>query len=326
MIPDPLKALVASHRRFLIVSHSNPDGDAIGSELGLMRLLRAAGREAQIWNFHPSPGSYRALPGSTTIHVGATPPAGFPDAFDCVVVLECPTLDRTGLESALAGLPLLNIDHHLGNSLYGVANWVDTSAPAVGVMVATLAREMGFVIDPETADCLLLALVSDTGGFRFSNATPAAFEAAATLVREGARPEQVSQWLFESQPEGSVRLLGELLGTLALHAGGRVATVHLTRAMFDRAGAAAGDSEGLVDTPRSIAGVEAVALLREIGPDQWKVSLRSRGPVDVQAIARRHGGGGHKNAAGCKVEGDLEALKSGLVAELDAALEASHDA
>ena len=326
MIPENLIDVVSRHGRFLIVSHANPDGDAIGSEIGLMRLLRRAGKQAQIWNFHPTPATYRALPESASIHVGAEPPAGFPAAFDCAVVLECPTLDRTGLEEPLAALPLLNIDHHLGNGLYGVANWVDTSAPAVGVMVAALARALGVTVDPETADCLLLALVSDTGGFRFSNATPAAFEAAATLVREGSRPEKVSQWLNESQSEGAVRLLGEMLGTLELHAGGRIATVHLTRAMFTRAGAVAGDSEGLVDSPRSIAGVEAVALLRELAPDQWKVSLRSRGPVDVRAVAQLRGGGGHKNAAGCKVEGDLRALRTAFVAELTVALEALHDA
>lgn len=146
------------------------------------------------------------------------------------------------------------------------------------------------------------------------------------LVREGARPEQVSQWLNESQPEGAVRLLGEMLRTLELHAGGAIATVHLTRAMSAQAGAVAGDSEGLVDVPRSIAGVEAVALLRETGPGQWKVSLRSRSPVDVRAIAQRHGGGGHRNAAGCRVEGDLGALTTVLVRELAAALEDSHDA
>ena len=326
MIPEQLIALFGSHQRFLITSHANPDGDAIGSEIGLLRLLRRAGKEAQIWNFHPTPGTYRALPDSAGIHFGVEPPAGFPAAFDCAVVLECPTLDRTGLAAPLSQLPLVNIDHHLGNALYGVVTWVDTTAPAVGVMVAALARQLAIPIDPETADCLLLALVSDTGGFRFSNATPVAFEAAATLVREGARPEQVSQWLHESQPEGTVRLLGEMLGTLELHDDGRVATVHLTQGMFDRAGAVAGDSEGLVDSPRSIAGVAVVALLRELGPGQWKVSLRSRGPVDVQAVAQRRGGGGHKNAAGCKVEGDLGALKATLVAELTVALEVVHDA
>ncbi|MEO7795912.1 MAG: bifunctional oligoribonuclease/PAP phosphatase NrnA [Thermoanaerobaculia bacterium] len=326
MIPETLTAYIARQKRFLIVSHANPDGDAIGSGLGLARLLRRSGRQAQIWNLHPTPATYRALPDSAGIHSGETPPHGFPTDFDCVVVLECPTLDRTGLDETLSALPLVNIDHHLGNSGYGVENWVDTGAAAVAIMVAALARDLGIAIDPESADCLLLGLVSDTGGFRFSNATPEAFEAAAALIREGARPEQVSQWLNESQPEGAVRLLGEMLATLELHAGGRIATVHLTCAMFARAGAAAGDSEGLVDCPRSIAGVEAVVLLRETGPGHWKVSMRSRGAVDVQSVAQRRGGGGHRNAAGCKVEGDLDALELALVTELTQALEVRHDA
>lgn len=326
MIPESLTAFVRARQRLLIVSHANPDGDAIGSGLGLARLLRKAGKEVAIWNLHPMPTTYRALPDSAAMHAGTEPPPGFPGAFDCVVVLECPTLDRTGLADTLAALPLVNIDHHLGNSGYGVENWVDTSASAVAVMVAELARSLGIAIDPTSADCLLLALVSDTGGFRFSNASPAAFEAAAQLVREGARPEQVSQWLNESQPEGAVRLLGEMLATLELHAGARIATVHLDKAMFHRAGALPGDSEGLVDVPRTIAGVEVVALLRETGPGEFKVSLRSRGPVDVQAVAGRHGGGGHKNAAGCKVAGDLAALKTLFVGELLAAVELSHDA
>src|SRR5262249_47352630 len=147
-------------------------------------------------------------------------------------------------------------------------------------------------LEPEVASALYLTLVTDTGGFRYSNATPAAFEAAATLVREGAHPEQVAQWLYESQPLAVLKLLGEMLPSLELHAGGRVATVLLTRAMFERAGAGPGDSEGLVDYPRTIAGVDAVALVREREDGSQKVSLRSRGEVDVEKIARHHGGGG----------------------------------
>ncbi|MEO8277724.1 MAG: bifunctional oligoribonuclease/PAP phosphatase NrnA [Thermoanaerobaculia bacterium] len=321
MIPETVLSRVASDRRFLITSHANPDGDAIGSELALARILRAAGMQAAIWNASPTPAVYRALPGSAEIHVGETPPLGFPGAFDCVVVLECPTLDRSGLAEPLAALPQVNIDHHLGNPDYGVAHWVDTSAAAVAVMVAELARALRFSIDATAADCLLLGLVSDTGGFRFSNASPAAFEAAAALVRDGARPEQVSQWLNESQPESAIRLLAELLATLTLHFHGRIASVHLDAAMFERAKADAGDSEGLVDAPRSIAGVEAVVLLRQVGGRQWKISLRSRGGVDVQSIAKRHGGGGHRNAAGCKAEGELTDLKAQFVRELEAAME-----
>jgi phosphoesterase RecJ-like protein len=322
MIPERLVSRLRQGHRFLLTSHANPDGDAIGSELGLARVLRSLGKRAAIWNRDAAPELYRVLPGAGSIHVGVEPPNDFPAAFDAVVVLECPTLDRTGLEQELARLPLLNLDHHLGNGHYGEANWVDPAAPAVGVMVEELARALGTPLDSDSASCLYLALVTDTGGFRYSNASPAAFEAAARLVGAGARVETVSQWLYESQPEASVRLLGEMLATLERHGeGGSIATVHLTREMFGRAGAGTGDSEGLIDTPRSIAGVEAVALFRELDVDDWKVSLRSRGALDVEAVARARGGGGHRNAAGCRFAGSLEAARRALVAELVATVE-----
>lgn len=323
MVPEPVLRRIASARDILLTSHANPDGDAIGSELGLAGVLRSLGKRVVIWNFHPVPPVYAALPGAAGITIGETPPEGFPDHFDLAIVLECPTPDRTGLESALAKLPIVNIDHHLGNAGYGEATWIDTSRPAVGVMVHDLAAALGVRLDADVANCLLVALVTDTGGFRFANATPQAFESAARLLRDGADIETVSRWLYESQPEGAVRLLGELLATLRRHHGGRIATAHLTRVMFERAGAAPGDSEGLIDTPRSIDGVDAVALFREVERDAWKVSLRSRGAIDVQAVARGFGGGGHRNASGCRLDGALTEVEQRILAALVAACEES---
>jgi bifunctional oligoribonuclease and PAP phosphatase NrnA len=319
--PEDLLRRLRQGHRFLLTSHVNPDGDAIGSELGLARILRGLGKSAVVWNRDPTPTVYLPLPGSDRIHVGTEPPAGFPELFDACIVLECPSLDRCGHER-ISEVPLINIDHHLGNQHYGVVNWVDTSAPAVGELVYRLAQGLRTTLDPDTATALYLTLVTDTGGFRFSNATPAAFESAAALVREGARPEQVSQWLYESQPLGAVRLLAAMLGTLEIHSDGRVATALLTPEMFEAAGASAGDAEGLIDTPRSIAGVDAVGLLRRRPDGTWKVSLRSRGEIDVERIARQHGGGGHHNAAGFAPEGDHtgEALRAQVAAELTAAL------
>jgi phosphoesterase RecJ-like protein len=320
VVPEEIVRRLAAAERVLLTSHLNPDGDAIGSELGLARVLTGIGKRVEVWNAHPVPAVYAVLPGADRIRVGQAPPPDFPRGYDLAVVLECPQLERCGLDGELAALPILNIDHHLGNSLYGVATWIDPTQPAVGVMVAELAAALGAAVDPPAANCLFVALATDTGGFRFANATPEAFEAPARLVRAGAEIETVSQWLYERQPEPAVRLLGELLATLERHHGGAIATVHLTAAMFERCGAGAGDSEGLIDTPRAVDGVEAVALFRELGPDEWKVSLRSRGAVDVQAIARRHGGGGHLNAAGCRFRGPLATAESRFVAELAAAL------
>ncbi len=319
-VPEELLRRLRLGHRFLLTSHANPDGDAIGSEIGLARILRSLGKSVTIWNRDPVPAIYRALPGSDRIHVGTEPPAGFPDAFDSTVVLECPSLDRTGLEDHLDGTALINLDHHLGNQHYGQVNWVDPAAPAAGELVYRLAHALKVTLDRETATALYLTLVTDTGGFRFSNANPAAFESAATLVREGARPEQVSEWLYESTPLATIKLLAEMLRTLELAADGRVASALVTQEMMARAGATAGDTEGLTDYPRSIAGVAAAALLREKEPGQFKVSLRSRGEVDVEKVARHHGGGGHRNAAGCEIAGTADEVRQRIVADLTAAV------
>ena len=320
-VPEEFVDALRGGRNFLLSSHAHPDGDAIGSEVALARILRSTGRSATIWNLDPAPATYAGVIADTSIHVGRTPPPGFPDGFDFALPLECPQLDRTGLEQALCRIKLLNMDHHLGNRLYGVANWVDTEAPAVAEMVLHLAHALDAPIDAATANALYLGLSTDTGSFRFSNATPRAFDAAAELVRCGARPEHIAGWLYESQPPGAVRLLGEVLGTLQLHCDKRIASVRLELEMFERAGAAPTDSEGLIDYPRSIRGVEAVALFRERPEGDIKVSLRSRGKVDVGSIASRRGGGGHRNAAGCVIGGRTD--ESAVMAELAAAVEAA---
>ncbi len=324
-VPEPLVEMLRRGQRFLLTSHANPDGDAIGSTVAAARLLRQLGKAGTVWLRDPVPRIYRAVPGSERIHVGEEPPASFPGLFDAAIVMECPSTDRTGLEEALAELPLANIDHHLGNELYGQVNWVDTAAPAVGEMVFRLARRMKLAIDRDAANALYLTLVTDTGGFRFSNTTAAAFDAAAELVREGAAPETISKWLYESQPESVLRLVGEVLRTLELHAEKRVATVWLTREMVERAGAEPGDSEGLIDYPRSIAGVEAVAMFRQLDDGGYKVSLRSRGEVNVERIARGLGGGGHRNAAGFSSTEEAEKLFELTLDALTAAIGRSRE-
>ncbi len=319
--PEALLRELRSRERFLLTSHANPDGDAVGSAVGLARILRGIGKGAVVWSHDPTPKVYQALPGADRIRHGEEPPPGFPDGFDALITLECPTLDRSGLhDHLLDALPILNIDHHLGNEQYGLVNWVDTAAPSLGEMIHRLARALNVGLDEPTATALYLTLVTDTGNFRFANATARAFEAAGELVKEGARPQLVARWLYESQPESAVRLLGETLRTLAVEAEGRVASVLLTEEMAARAGAAPGDSEGLIDVPRSIAGVQAVAVVREIGPGKCKVSLRSRGDLDIERIARAHGGGGHRNAAGFAVDGDCETVRADVVRQLTAAL------
>jgi phosphoesterase RecJ-like protein len=317
---DPPQALIEHLRaadRFLLAGHMNPDGDSIGSALGLSSLLSQLGKCCTIWNRDETPAVYRALPGADRLRVGLEPPVSpIPEHFDAIVMLECPSLDRSGLQDSLTGLPILNMDHHLGNENYGDVNWVDAASPALGEMILRLGRAMGLPLASRAATALLVALSSDTGGFRFANATPRAFEAGAQLVAAGADPTEVSKWLHESQPEPSIRLLGEMLTSLEVTKDGKIASVLLTAQMFSDAGATPAHSEGLINHPRSIAGVNAVALVRELGPGSCKVSLRSRGSIDVERIARRHSGGGHKNAAGFTAKGDSDAVRQLAVAGL----------
>lgn len=320
-VPEALESAVRRGHRFLLTSHVNPDGDAIGSAIGLSRVLHRLGKGTTIWNHDATPRIYESIPGGNRIHVGETPPAGFPELFDAAIVLECPSPERTGLSEHLKKITVINIDHHLGNEHYGAVNWVETAAPAVGEMVFRLSRALNVALDRDAANALYLTLVTDTGGFRFSNTTPETFEAAAALVRVGASPETVASWLYESNPAAVMRLLGELLGSLELHDDGRVATAWITAEMMGRAGAMPGDSEGLIDYPRSIAGVRAVALFRELDDGEHKVSLRSRGAVNVEKIARRSGGGGHHNAAG--FTSPAERRREELVEETVAALAAA---
>ncbi|MDD5563603.1 MAG: bifunctional oligoribonuclease/PAP phosphatase NrnA [Thermoanaerobaculaceae bacterium] len=307
--------------RVLVTSHAAPDGDALGSELGFAELARALGIAATIVNRDPHPASLAFLPGLETIRV-ADLPAGFEHDFDLGVLLECPDLDRPGF-AGFGSLPLLNLDHHLENALYGEVNVVDEDAPAVGEMVLAMAETAGIAVTASMATNLYAALVTDTGDFRYSNATPRAFTAAARLVTAGAKPDAIAEALWEHNPARVVRLTAEVLATLELLAGGRLAVIACDRAMLARAGARPEDTENLVNIPRAIDGVRVAVFLKALADGAVRVSLRSRGDVDVQSVARTFGGGGHRNAAGCTLKGGLADARRALLAAVLPVVESS---
>ena len=308
--------------RVLLTSHAAPDGDALGSELGLAEVARALGIAATIVNRDPHPAPLGFLPGLETIRVQAELPAGFEREFDLAVLLECPGLDRPGL-AGLERLPLLNIDHHLENARYAEVNVVDEDAPAVGEMVLAIAEAAGVAVTESMATNLYAALVTDTGDFRYSNATPRAFAAAARLVTAGARPAEIAEALWEHNPERVVRLTAEVLGTLELLAGGRLAVISCDRAMLERAGARPEDTENLINIPRGIDGVRVAVFFKALKDGAVRVSLRSRGDVDVQGVAKAFGGGGHRNAAGCTIPGTVAEARPRLLAAALAVVERS---
>jgi phosphoesterase RecJ-like protein len=319
---DPAVAVarLRESRRALITAHSSPDGDALGSELALAELASRLGVRPVVYNRDPAPEGLRQLPGGDEIVVADALPEGFREDFDLVVTMECPGLDRPGFDG-LDALPILNIDHHKANPCYGEVNYLDEEAPAVGEMVWRMFATAGVEPSAAAATNAFVALSTDTGDFRYSNATARAFAAAAEMVERGADPARVAAWVHESRTAPSVRLLGEALRTLELDCDGRLATLHVDREAFARAGATPADTESIINAPRAIAGVRAVAFFKQWERGVVRVSLRSKGEVDVQAVAALLGGGGHTNASGCTIEGDLETAMEQLKPLLAAALD-----
>jgi bifunctional oligoribonuclease and PAP phosphatase NrnA len=319
---EDVAKLLGSGKRFLLTGHRNPDGDALGSALGLALALEAAGKEARVVMRDAWSSVYGKMPGISRVLVADALPADWPSGWDALLTMECPEADRAGWPNLLAG-KVVNVDHHPGNTRYGALNLVDLPAAAVGEIVADLLDALGWPLSRDIATNLWVSLVSDTGSFRYSNTTPKALALGARLVAAGAEPGPVNEFLFEAAPLSTLKLEALVLGTLELHAGGTVATVELPRRFFAESGAKDSDTEGLVNRARGIEGVRAAVLLREGEDGEIRCSLRSKGVVDIRSVAARHAGGGHRNASGCRVGGTLASARAILVPEIAAAVEAA---
>ncbi|HHP51410.1 MAG TPA: bifunctional oligoribonuclease/PAP phosphatase NrnA [Moorella mulderi] len=302
-----------------ILSHDLPDGDCLGSSLALALALRARGARVVVINADPVPEAFRFLPGQDTIVSGKeieSPPP-------ILVVLDSADLQRPGegMEHLLASARIIiNIDHHVSNTRFGHLNLVDVQASATAQLVYRLLKEMGLPISGEIATCLYTGLVTDTGSFQYENTTPEALRLAAELMELGADVATIREYLWERKPLASLKLLSLVLPTLNLAYGGEVAWMVVSQESLEKAGAGPEHVEGLVNYPRSLAGVEVAFLFRELSPRMVKVSLRSKKRVDVNRIASLFGGGGHRRAAGCVVEGSLEEVIPRVVAAAGEAL------
>jgi phosphoesterase RecJ-like protein len=304
--------VVASHRRL--------DGDGVGTALALWHGLQGRGVESVCYFHPPVPEAFEFLAGFDR-HVQSI--QKLPERFTLVAV-DCGALKRIGplAERTERILQVINIDHHLTNDRFGDVNYVSCDVSSSGEMAYHVLKGGDVEITPEIAKCLYTAIVTDTGSFSYSNTTRGAFEISARLVQAGASPAELSERLFFSPPENVVRLKGLAIDTLQLEAGGRLATVHITKEMFEKTGTRSVDTQGFADIPVSVAGVEASALFKEIKLDGYpcvKVSLRSRasnGSIDVCEIARQFGGGGHRHAAGCELDRPLETARERIMSTL----------
>lgn len=308
--------LVERRSRFAITSHARPDGDSLGSSLGLYWLLRALGKDADVIMRDAVPAAYRELPGAGEIQVA--PLIG--GAYDAVFVIECSDISRPGLED-LTEQFVVNIDHHSTTALFGRINWIDSTASAVGEMIYNLSKAIGVRVSKEIAECVYTALLTDTGSFHYSNTTERTFKIASELVRAGVKPARAAQNVFNSHPWSKLQLLGEVLATARHDETGRVAWMRQSLAMQERTGATEDDSNNFVNYPMSVGEVEAIAFLKEAEPEVYRVSLRSKGATNVARVAERFGGGGHRNAAGCTLYGTWEEAEAAIVPLLQEAVE-----
>jgi phosphoesterase RecJ-like protein len=309
--------LFREKNRFLIACHENPEGDAIGSELALALALRKMGKTATVLNSDPVPESLLFLPGSDTVTFEADG-----SSHEVAVVVDCGSPERTGhVQSELRKCPIMvNIDHHSTNNAQGDYCLIDPEAAATGILVHRILTALGVTIDRDVAVNIFVAILTDTGSFRYSNSSPEAFYVAGDMVRVGLDPWEVAEKVYETQTAGKLGLLGRVLGSLELSAGGRVAAVTTNKKDLADFSATKDHLEGIINYPRSIAGVEVAAAFREEETGEYRVSFRSKGKVDVSAIASALGGGGHRNAAGCTVLGSLDEVKRRVFRMMEAAL------
>jgi bifunctional oligoribonuclease and PAP phosphatase NrnA len=291
-----------SRRHVLLLNHESPDGDCLGSTLALGHALWARGQRATVGSVDGLPEMYRFLPGSD--RVTSVLPGG--ETFDAAVFMECSTPERAGgLAARAAGVPLwVNIDHHVSNAGYGDLIYSDVTASAVGELVYPIVQALVPALDRSMATCLMTALLTDTGSFRYASVTPRTFTIAAELLGAGASPAEVYVEVYENRPVTSLRLLGMALSRLTVSEDGRVAWTVVTQEMLRDAGARMEETEGIVTTLRALRGVQVAILFKE-EPDAIRVSLRGRGGVRVNVIAEAFGGGGHAAAAGFTARGAL---------------------
>lgn len=306
-------------RDLCIAGHVRPDGDCIGSQLGLGLALRAAGKDVTVWNEDSVPRKLAFLDPDGLVE---KPRPG--RAFDVVIALDCAAADRLGeVEACIADRRLLlNVDHHASNTLYGDLNWIVPDVPSTGELIHQVIQTGGWKVTPAVADCLFTAISTDTGSFQYSSTTPGTLRAAADLVEQGADLGRICQLVYQSHPLSRFRLVRHVYRHTKLTHGDRIAYFWMRRGDYARAGADREETEGLIDHVRAIETVVVACVFEELDGGTTRISLRSKSDaVDVAKIAQLFGGGGHPAAAGARLEGTPLAVQRRVMAALRRAVD-----
>jgi len=307
--------LIENKSEFAITTHIKPDGDGVGSSLGLCWLLRSLGKNAEVIVHGDVPPAYRDLPGADEIKDVRE----VNGKYDAVFVIECSDLDRPGIQG-LDNVFTVNIDHHATSAHFGTINWIDSTASAVGEMIYNLCKAIGGRITKEIAECVYMALVTDTGSFHFPNTSDRTLKVASELIKAGAEPTKIGNSVYYNYPWSRIELMRQVLATVRRDETSRIAMMRQTAEMERNAGTVDGDNSGFVNIPLSARDIIATVYMREVGPGKYRASLRSKGNINVAKVAEKFGGGGHKNAAGLGVEGDWDEREREIVAALQEAI------
>jgi phosphoesterase RecJ-like protein len=307
---DRILTEIRARHRFVVTSHARPDGDGIGSALACGEILRVMGKESQVVMRDGVPRIYQNLPfADRALKAEAVPPN------DAVILLECDSTKRAQLEG-LDSSYLINIDHHASGRDFAHLNWIDSSVMATGELVYRLARRACVPIDKEIATCLYTALMTDTGSFMFEGTNEHTFTVARELVLAGADPARCARAIYFGHSTAKMRLLGTALTNLSRE--GPLAWIWVTQEQMQRVNATEEDCEGLVNYALSMGDVQVAIFFRELPDQRYRVSLRSKGKINVAHVAENFGGGGHKCASGCSLDGPLAIAVARIVERLRA--------
>jgi len=307
--------LINKNKNFLIVSHKNPDGDSIGSEIALSLALIKLGKRVYIYNSDPPPERYSKFPKASLIQ---TEKREFKE--DVTIFVDCAEINRIGRikEDIDFSKPSINIDHHVGNTKFGTINIIKPDHSSTAEIIYQFIKNE-VPMDKEIATYLYIGILTDTGAFRYPNTTSHSLRVASELVSYGVTASQVSEFIWFTDPEARIKLLGDVLRTMHIY--NRISIMTVTKEMLEKHGAKEEDTDEFIDYGLSIKGVETAAIIKERENGILKISLRSKNNVPVQKLASKYGGGGHLTASGFTVERELEPFKKELKKELEKLVE-----